>query len=148
MTPYKVEHKLSQIQSCKMKLSESGCFVHLYAKYFYIVLCQCLKYWCFLELYTPYWNTGKTECDCQKEYPTIEIAMNGWGSHVMTNCMENEVFRAKIIEEHKARMGYYAKDFFEKNDPFNKIMCNSNLEHLVIYEMKLMYKWNVCHVNK
>ena len=73
--------------------------------------------------------------------------MDGWGSRVMENCMENDDFRTTIIKKHNEKMGYYAKDFFEKKDPFNDIQSNSNLQNLVICKMCSMYTWNVQHVH-
>lgn len=127
-------------------LSAEGRFIREYAKLFYFVIGNCVKYWCVWSRYSPYYFKGNDRCECRDEYPDIDDAFNGWGNYLMKQMARNLKFRARLIEAHKAKLGYYDINFFEgKEDPFETIIKDDYMQLLLLGQLKILYKWNPKH---
>ena len=122
-------------------MTMEGRFVHVYSKYFYISLINCLRYWCNMGRYCPYYfYTGSKECSCFEQYPSIRQAFDGWGNHVMTNVAENQAVKERI----RAKMGKASNYFFAQEDRFLWIINNEDIHAQLLAEL-FRYDWNVKH---
>ena len=121
-----------------------GKFIRIYAKYFYQALNNCLRYWCFMARYSPYYQyTGSHICQCFTEYPSIRQAIDGWGQHVMDQLTEDQCFKDEV----HSKMGKTrsVEDFFRRQNQFKWIMNDEEAQEKLLIELFKNYKWDVKH---
>ena len=127
-----------------MSLAMEGKFIRIYAKYFYQSLNNCLRYWCFMARYCPYYQyTGSHICQCFTDYPSIKQAFDGWSQHVMEQLAEDQCFKEELI----SKMGKTraVQVFFGQRDQFTWIRKDEAAEEKLLIELFKNYDWNPKH---